>query len=63
MKKLRLEPPSPEMIKAMKPFMYAMFPYMKTLDDIRELATEARRRNVKVAPERIFEILDSSELS
>ena len=60
--KMSLPPMSPEMqekmVLVMKPFIYAMFPYMKTLDDLRSLAEEAQSRNVKVAPERILEILD-----
>jgi len=36
MKKIKLKPPTPEMIEAVKPFFYEMFPWMKEIDEMKE---------------------------
>lgn len=34
MKKMKLKPPTPEEIEAIKPFVYEMYPWTKTIDDL-----------------------------
>ena len=45
-KKIILEKPSPEMIEAMKPFLYEMYPNMKKRDELKELLS--RRNEVTI---------------
>jgi len=49
MKKMKLKPPTPEEIEAIKPFVYEMYPWTKTIDikDILEECSKNERYSLQ----------------